>query len=111
MDVNSAWPVQGHSPDARVIAGSLDPCWWPCAIQSVRWQLTACVLWMIAHVFGGFGLRLLEHLPIRNFDCVSMSLSVQITSGSPLQSQVCWRAVEAISQLYEFVPGDLSLVA
>jgi len=24
--------------------------------------------------------------------------------------EVCWRAVEAISQLYEFVPGDLSLV-
>jgi len=44
---------------------------------------TACVLWMIAskiimthHVFWGFGLRLLEHLPIRNFDCVSMSLSL-----------------------------------
>ena len=71
---------------------------------------TSCLC--LVFVFGGFGLRLLlEHLPIRNFDCVSMSLSVQIPSGSPLQSQVCWRAVEAISQLYEFVPGDLSLVA
>lgn len=43
--------------------------------------------------------------------CEHVFVFVQIPSGSPLQSQVCWRAVEAISQLYEFVPGDLSLVA